>query len=121
MSDVTNSIHRNIDTIYTRKLVSDIDWNLSGVVVNGMAIITLRWTNRNGFHIGAWEADHVIAEITNGWKCDFEIGNWSIDNSPFSDCWLSLKGNQIVFRSKSAHDIPAGTLHLCTITAPVHK
>lgn len=110
-----------IDTIYTRKLVSDNDFNVSGVVVNGMAIMTIRWTNRGGFHIGAWSGDHPIAEITNGWKCDFEVGNWSIDNSPFSDCWFSLNGNQISFRSRSAHDIAGGTWHYCTITAPVHK
>lgn len=109
-----------IDTIYTRKFVSDNDWNLSGVVVNGVAVMTIRWTNRNGFHIGGW-GKYPVAEITNGWKCDFEIGNWSIDNSYFDDCWFSLNGNQISFRSRSAHDIAAGTWHLCTITAPVHK
>lgn len=120
MSNVTNMINQEIDTIYTRKLVSDNDFNLSGVVVNGMAIITIRWTNLRGFHIGEW-GTHAIGEITNGWKCDFEIGNWSIDNSDFNDCWFSLNGNHIDFRSRSAHDIAAGTWHLCTITAPVHK
>lgn len=124
MSDVDNSINiinQKIDTIYTRKFVSDNDFNLSGVVVNGMAIITIRWTNRNGFHIDSWSFSHPIGEITNGWKCDFEIGNRSMDNSPFDDCWFSLNGRKIYFRSRSTHDIPAGTLHLCTITAPVHK
>lgn len=121
MSYVTNRINQEIDTIYTRKLVSDNDFNVSGVVVNGMAVITIRWTNRDGFHIGAWSTDHPIAEITNGWKCDFEIGNRSIDNSYYNDNWFSLNGNRITFRSREAHDIPAGTLHLCTITAPVHK
>lgn len=113
-------VSAKIDTIYSRKLVSDNDFNLSGVVVNGMAIITIRWTNLRGFHIGEW-GTHAIGEITNGWKCDFEIGNWSIDNSYFNDCWFSLNGNHIDFRSRSAHDIAAGTWHLCTITAPVHK
>lgn len=116
-----NSFKSNFGVIQFRKLVSDPDAQIRGVVVDGMAIISLRWTNRGGFHIGAWSSDHPFAEITNGWKTDFETGNWSIDNSAFSDLWFSFSGNRITFRSRSGHDIAANTWHLCQISAPVHK
>lgn len=120
-SNQLNDFKRNFEVIQFRKLVSDSDAHISGVVVNGVAIISLRWTNRGGFHIGAWSSDHPFAEITNGWKTDFETGNWSMDNSAFEDCWFSFSGNRITFRTRSTHDIAANTWHLCTITAPVHK
>lgn len=121
VENALNQFTQKIEPLEFRKLVSDPDWNLSGIVVNNVAIISLRWANRGGFHIGAWSTDHPVAEITNGWKCDYEAGNWSIDNSYFDDCWFSLNGNRITFRSRSAHDIAANTWHLCTITAYVHK
>ena len=121
VENALNSFKRNIENLEFRKLVSDPDWNLSGIVVNNVAIISLRWANKGGFHIGAWSSDHPVAEITNGWKCDYEAGNWSIDNSYYSDNWFSLYDNRIIFRSRSSHDIAANTWHLCTITAYVHK
>lgn len=111
----------NFEVLQFRKLVSDSDAQISGVVVNGIAIITLRWTNRGGFHIGAWSSDHPFAEITNGWKADFETGNWSMNNSAFNDLWFSFSDNRITFRSRSAHDISSNTWQLCQISAPVHK
>lgn len=116
-----NSFKGNIEVLRFRKLVSDSDAKISGIVVNGMAFISLRWTNRGGFHIGAWSGDHPFAEITNGWKTDFETGNWSMNNSAFNDLWFSFSGSRITFRTRSTHDIAANTWQLCQISAPVHK
>ena len=89
-------------------------------MVNGVATIYIRWTNRSGFHIGDW-GTREFAEITNGWQADYEAGSWDVNNTAFGDCWFNFNGDTIAFRSRKAHDIGANSWHLCQIVAPVHK
>ena len=122
-----NQLKANIDAVDShtqllqfRKLVSDPDWSVTGVVVQGIAMISIRWTNRGGFHIGAWSGDHPVAEITNGWKSNIETGSYSVNNN-MGEEWFSFSDNRIIFRTRTTRDIPANSWHFCTIVAPVHK
>ena len=121
MSEVDNSvdiINQKIEVLQFDKLVGDSDWVFTGSVVNGIAMISGRWTNRNTFHNRAW-AKWDVARITNGWRVRDEYGAWSIDSD--GDGWFSIIGDTISFRTRSERDVRSGTWHYCTIIAPVYK
>lgn len=115
-----NGVDSHTQLLQFRKLVSDPDWSVTGVVVQGIAMISIRWTNLGGFHIGAWSGDHPVAEITNGWKSNIETGSYSVNNN-MGEEWFSFSENRIIFRTRTTRDIPANSWHICTIVAPVHK
>lgn len=115
-----NQFTGKFELLQFRKLVSDPDTNISGFVFNNIAVITIRWTNLNGFHIGDW-GSRSFAEITNGWQSDYEAGSWDVNNTAWGDTWFNFNMGAIDFRSRRAHDIGANAWHICQIVAPVHK
>lgn len=94
---------------------------LYGIVVNGMALITVHWTNNGGFLSHAW-GDTPLARI-KGLKAVHELHSVFIDNigdpANQSSRYLHVVNNGVYFRTAYECTVPAGKWHMGHIAVPV--
>lgn len=119
LQDNINAVDSHAQPLHFDKLVGDSDWDVSGVVVHGVAYIAIRWANRGTFGLSAW-GHTPIARINNGWNTSAEFGSYSMNNRVNGKEWFSIYGNQIDFRTAENTSVTP-SWHLSTIICPVHR
>ena len=94
---------------------------LHGIVVNGIALITVHWTNKGEFWSSAW-GDTLLARI-KGLKAVHELHSMFIDNTgdPTNQSfrYLHVVNNGVYFRTAYGCNVPAGAWHMGHIAVPV--
>lgn len=117
------------DVAALRDSVSQIDFDiitkdtikLHGIVVNGIALITVHWTNKGEFWSSAW-GDTLLARI-KGLKAVHELHSMFIDNTgdPNNQSfrYLHVVDNGVYFRTAYGCNVPAGAWHMGHIAVPV--
>lgn len=94
--------------------------DISGVVVGGIALISLTWSGNGAFTSSSW-GDTKLATFS-GWKAPREIHVPMADNQSADGAgvgMLHVYGNSVYFRTKGSVKINAGSWHMGCVAVPV--
>ena len=103
---------------FTKVTADHLD--ISGVVVGGIALISLTWSGSSAFTSSGW-GDTKLATFS-GWTAVHEIHAPMIDNQSGDGAgvgMLHVYGNGVYFRTKCTVDISNGAWHMGCVAVPV--
>lgn len=103
---------------FTKVTTDTLD--ISGVVVGGIALISLTWSGNGAFTSSSW-GDTKLATFS-GWKAPREIHVPMVDNQSADGAgvgMLHVYGNSVYFRTKRSISINAGSWHMGCVAVPV--
>ena len=116
------SLGDSVSPIKFKKVITD-GLDINGVVINGIALITVLWTNVGAFLSRPW-ANTDLAHMV-GWKTRYEMHATFTDNigDPYNQAarYLYVVENAICFRTSYEATIPAGHWHMGFIAVPVTR
>lgn len=103
---------------FTKVTVDQLE--ISGVVVGGMALISLTWSGNGAFTSGRWVDTKL--DTFSGWRAVREIHVPMVDNQSGDGAgvgMLHVNGNGVSFRTKSNVGISKGAWHMGCVAVPV--
>ena len=116
MADLWDSVSQ----LSFAKLVTDPAFEIGGVVVCGMAVVSVRWVNVGALHIPAWGS--VELARVEGYRASFETFARFADNGDAPNAatrFLAAAGDTIMMRAMVEQDIGANTWHSGCVSFPV--
>lgn len=116
------TLGHSISQIEFEKVTTD-SLDINGVVINGIALITVLWINADAFLSRQWVGTNLARMV--GWKAKHEMHTTFTDNigDPYNQAarYLYIAGNAIYFRTAYEKEIPTKAWHMGFIAVPVMR
>lgn len=117
-------VSQTVEPIVFRKVTSDPEFQISGVVLGGsVAVVSYRWVNAGSFVSKAWDVGVKLAEMV-GWEAAREHQSACLDavtcSASTGASVSSAAGNSILWRT--SFDVTVGSQwHEGQLVFPVHR
>lgn len=109
----------SVTPIHFTKVTTDPEFTISGCVVNGLATIYCRWTNKGQFQKKAWDGVPLASMDVRAVMEGFGVFVDSQQGSQMQNRLLYVVGSSVYFRPAYDATIPANTWHAGSISFPV--
>ena len=109
----------SVTPIHFMKVTTDPEFTISGCVVNGLATIYCRWTNKGQFQKKAWDGVLLASMDVRAVMEGFGVFVDSQQGSQMQNRLLYVVGSSVYFRPAYDATILANTWHAGSISFPV--